>query len=245
MEIFTQEGFAFLSRWGHFLTGITWIGLLYYFNFVQVPSFATFEAGTRTEVTTKLVPRALWWFRWGAVFTAVTGLLILGFQEQFDGDYFKSTPGTSILTGTLFGLTMFANVWLIIWPKQQIVIASAESVASGGAANPAAADAARRAFLASRTNTLFSIPMLFFMAATSHFAPSSHFELFPGGALWFYWIVVLAIWGVIEANALGYIEGTGPSQSKMPLETIRNVIISGFVVMAVIYVIGWEIILRG
>jgi uncharacterized membrane protein len=244
MEIFTQEGFAFLSRWLHYLSGITWIGLLFYFNFVQVPSFATFEASSRTEAMTKLVPRALWWFRWGAVFTAVSGIFILGFQEQFDSDYFKSTPGTSMLTGMLFGFTMLGNVWGVIWPNQQIGIASAQSVIGGGPADPRAADAARRGFLASRTNTLLSIPMLFFMAATSHFAPSSHFEFFPGGALWLYWVLVLAIWGALEANALGFINGTGPSQSKLPLETVRNVIISGFVVMAVIYVVGWEIILR-
>jgi uncharacterized membrane protein len=245
MEIFTQEGMAFLSRWGHFLSGITWIGLLYYFNFVQVPSLANFEAGGRSEVTTKLVPRALWWFRWGAVLTVLTGILIMGFQEMFDGDFLKSTPGTSILTGALIGLVMIGNVWGVIWPKQQIIIASAEAVAAGGAPDPGAPDAGRRVLLASRTNALLSIPLLFFMAATSHFAPSSHFELFPGGALWFYWIVTLAIVGAIEANALGFIEGVGPGQTKLPLETVRNVIIAGFAVAAVMYVVGFEIILRG
>ena len=69
MEIFTQEGGAFLSRWGHVISGITWIGLLYYFNFVQTPAFAGFEAPARNEAIAKLVPRALWWFRWAAMLT--------------------------------------------------------------------------------------------------------------------------------------------------------------------------------
>src|SRR3954469_12685537 len=103
-----------LSRWGHFLFGITWIGLLYYFNFVQGASFAEMDAAARTNATTKLVPRALWWFRWGAMGTAITGFLILAFQEQYSGDYFKSPGGISISTGILFGLTMLANVWLVI-----------------------------------------------------------------------------------------------------------------------------------
>src|SRR5205814_6204677 len=91
------------SRWVHLLAGITWIGLLYYFNFVQTPSFATFDAGPRTEAFRKLVPRALWWFRWGALFTVLSGFLILGFQQQYKGSYFTSAPGTSILSGIVFG----------------------------------------------------------------------------------------------------------------------------------------------
>ena len=87
------------SRWVHLLAGITWIGLLYYFNFVQTPSFATFEAGSRTEAVGKLVPRALWWFRMAAALTFVTGILILGFQDEFHADYFKTFSGMSIFAG--------------------------------------------------------------------------------------------------------------------------------------------------
>ena len=83
VPIFQRVGGIILSRWAHFLAGITWIGILYYFNFVQVPSFAAFDAGARTEATAKLVPRALWWFRWGAMLTLLSGISILAFQDQF------------------------------------------------------------------------------------------------------------------------------------------------------------------
>jgi uncharacterized membrane protein len=238
--IWSKLGGALLSRWAHFLSGITWIGLLYYFNFVQVPSFAQFEAGPRTEATRKLVPRALWWFRYGALFTVLSGLLILGFQQQYKSTYFKSAPGTSILSGIIFGLTMFANVWLVIWPNQKIAIASAERVAAGGEPDPAAAAAARRGFLASRTNTWFSIPLLFFMAATSHFAGFYHTT---NGRLVTYWIIFAVIWALIEANALGLLGGTGPSPLRKPLESVKNVIISGFVLWFVLLVM-WEAIFK-
>ena len=156
------------SRWIHLLAGITWIGLLYYFNFVQTPAFAGFEAGSRTEATVKLVPRALWWFRWAAALTFLTGVMILGFQQQMKGAYFKTLPGMSIFAGALMATVMFLNVWLVIWPNQKIAIASAQNVMGGGEADPAAAGAARRGLLASRTNTLFSIPVMFFMVGTSY-----------------------------------------------------------------------------
>ena len=99
MEVFSQAGGEMLSRWGHYMAGVTWIGLLYYFNFVQAPSFAEFEAAARTEALTKLVPRALWWFKFAAMLTLATGIMILGFQENLSGgEYFKTAPGISIST---------------------------------------------------------------------------------------------------------------------------------------------------
>ena len=243
IAIFTRAGGADLSRWAHFLAGVMWIGLLYYFNFVQVPSFAQFDAGPRTEATRKLVPRALWWFRYGAVFTVLSGLLILGFEKDYNGDYFTSAPGVSIFTGILLGLTMFGNVWLVIWPNQKSVIANAERVAAGNEPDPAATPAARRAFLASRTNTLFSIPLLFFMGFTSHLANFGSRFTNSGARLFGYWIVILVLWAVVELNALGFIGGTGPGPTKKALETVRNVVISGFVLWAVYYA-WYEIILR-
>ena len=237
MEIFTQEGGAFLSRWGHVLSGITWIGLLYYFNFVQVPSFAEFEAAPRTEAIRKLVPRALWWFRWAAMLTLLTGLMILGFQEQFDGDYFETASGVSISTGVLLAVTMWANVWFVIWPAQKKVIANAENVAAGREADPAAAAAARRGALASRTNTFFSIPMLFFMVATSHFVPGS-FDTSDNRLV--YWLIVLVLWAVFELNGLG-VFGTETGGPRMYLDDHRNTIIGGFVLTVVIYLL-WEIL---
>lgn len=230
MELFTQTGGEILSRWGHYLAGVTWIGLLYYFNFVQVPSFAAFEGGPRTEAIRKLVPRALWWFRWGAVLTVLTGLSILAFQENFDMDYFRSPAGRSIATGILLAIVMFTNVWVIIWPNQRIVIANAEGMAAGRDADPNAARATRKAACASRTNTLFSIPMLFFMGATSHFA--GLFEEGEGGARLVYWLVVLVL--VIVIEAIGVSAPAQGSPLAWHIDQHRNTIIAGFVLSAVL-----------
>ncbi len=243
MELFTQEGGALLSRYAHYLSGVTWVGLLYYFNFVQVPAFATFEAAARTEAISKLVPRALWWFRWGAVATVASGLMILGFQEQFDGDYFKTPSGISISVGILLGLIMFANVWGVIWRNQKIVIASAQGVVEGRPADPAAADAGRKALIASRTNAIFSIPLLFFMAFTSHLAGLYNSAPESSDRLMF-WLPTLVVIALFELNALGVIGGFGPGPTKKYLETHRNAIITGFVLFAALY-LWFEVCLGG
>src|SRR2546427_632808 len=165
MALFSDAGIQFLFRWIHFLSGITWIGLLYYFNFCVAPFMAEADAATKSGATQKLVPRALWWFRWSAAVTFLAGVVILGLRRASWSDPW----GLTILTGAAFGTVMLANVWRVIWPNQKIVIANAVATAGGGQANPAAAGAARRAFLASRTNVVFSFPMLFFMGAASPF----------------------------------------------------------------------------
>jgi uncharacterized membrane protein len=165
LSIFSNAGVEMLFAWVHFLAGVMWIGLLYYFNVVQVPFMAEAPAEAKPAVTMKLLPRALWWFRWGAMFTVLTGLAII-IKRIMDADatvLTKTSWGVGITLGATLGIIMFLNVWLVIWPNQKIVIASANAVAGGGQADPKAADAAARAFLASRTNFLFSIPMLFFM----------------------------------------------------------------------------------
>lgn len=237
IEIFTRTGGEILSRWGHYLSGVTWIGLLYYFNFVQVPAFATFEAGARTEAITKLAPRALWWFRWGAVMTLLFGLSILAFADNMNGDYFKSAPGISISTGILLALVMFLNVWLVIWPNQKIVIASAERVAAGGEPDPAAAGAGRKGLLASRTNALFSIPMLFFMGATSHFVGQAGLDATESSDRATFYAITFVLVALFELNALGVIGGTGQGPTKKYLETHRDTIIVGFIFAAVLYVL--------
>ncbi|MEY2478919.1 MAG: hypothetical protein QOG87_4234 [Actinomycetota bacterium] len=235
MEIFTREGGEILSRWGHYLSGVTWIGLLYYFNFVQVPAFASFEAGPRTEAITKLVPRALWWFRWAAVATVATGLLIISTKPD-QSAYWDSSTGVAISTGILIALIMFANVWGIIWRNQKIVIASAERVAAGGEADPAAAAAGRKALVASRTNTLFSIPMLFFMGAASHFAGVFSTADNRGA----YYGVMTLIVVLVELNAVGVFGGVGPSPLRKYADSHRDTIIAGFVLWVVLYLL-WEI----
>jgi uncharacterized membrane protein len=233
--LFHRVGGVILSRWAHFLAGVTWIGLLYYFNFVQTPAFAGFDAGVRTEATAKLVPRALWWFRWGAMLTLLSGISILAFQDQFNADYFKTPSGVSISTGILLALVMFSNVWFVIWPAQKHVIANAQNVLDGGQADPAAAGFARRGLLASRTNTLFSIPMLFFMAATSHFAPF-HTSATSGkrGA---FLGVVLFVTAILEMNALGVLGGTEPGGARAYLDNHKNTIIAGFAYAALLIIL--------
>jgi uncharacterized membrane protein len=221
----------FLLRWLHYLGGITWIGLLYYFNFVQGPFMAEADPATKSTATQKLVPRALRWFRGGALLTLLTGILIIAKRlgESPLGAAAWSTPwAITILTGGLFGTLMFLNVVFVIWPKQQIVIASAMAAASGGQANAAAPAAARRAFLASRTNVVLSIPMLFFMGA------ASHFPLPVGGNHAAYWAGIIVLAAVLQINALTATAGP----TTKPIEKIPGVIVTGFVVWAIAYALG-------
>ena len=228
MALFSDAGIQFLFRWIHFLSGITWIGLLYYFNFVQGPFMAEADAATKSVATQKLVPRALWWFRWSAAVTFLSGVVILGLRHASWSDPW----GLTILSGAAFGTVMLANVWRVIWPNQQIVIANAVATAAGGQANPAAAGAARRAFLASRTNVVFSFPMLFFMGA------ASHFTLPAGGNRGLWAVVLLVIIALLEINSL--VGTTGPT--KKPIETVRGVIITGIVTAALAYWIAQAVL---
>ncbi len=224
MSLVSWDGLLYLLRWIHFLAGITWIGLLYYFNFVQGAFFAETDAQTKNNATSKLVPRALWWFRWGAMFTFLSGLtMIIGMYDLYGGAYLESSAFSTILIGGTMGILMFLNVWLVIWPKQKIVIASANAVLGGGQPNPDAAPAARRAFLASRTNTLFSVPMLFFMGVTRHLP-----DLRSVGASGI--AVMIGLILIIEANALVGTAGL----TKQPIEKPRSLIISAFILTAIL-----------
>ena len=234
--IISRTGGAFASRWLHVVAGVAWIGLLYYFNFVQVPAFAEMEAAARNNAIDKLASRALWWFRWAAVLTLVTGILILLFQKDgdksqlFSGDYMKSVPGMSIATGVLLAVTMFLNVWLVIWPNQRKVIANARNVQAGGEADPDAAAAGRKALLASRMNAIFSLPMLVFMVGTSHF-PYDVVDN-TGGKRATYWAIMLVVWILFELNALGVIGGLKPGGTNIMYDTHKNTLITGFVYAA-------------
>jgi len=212
----------FLARWGHILFGVCWIGLLYYFNFVQGEYFKEADGDARTDAFSKLVPRALWWFRWAAMFTFLTGVIMLGIRG--------SNNSLDITLGAVMGTLMFLNVWLIIWPNQKIVIASNQQIKAGGAALPEAAAAAPKAGLASRTNTLFSIPLMFFMASSVHLSSAKgvgHGTI--GNASMTALVVGLVIIAAIEVNAIVGKQG--------PITTVRGVIVSGLVLTGVLWAV--------
>ena len=195
---------SYLFRWIHFFAGVAWIGLLYYFNFVQTEYFKETDAAAKSSAISKLVPRALWWFRWGAMLTFLSGLALAG--------YMASAINYYIVVGMLLGTLMFLNVWLIIWPNQQTVIASNNQVIGGGEALPEAAGSLGKAGLASRTNTLFSIPMLFFMGASAHLSGAGRIPITSEGGTSLLAIILTLV--IIAALQLNAIKGkTGPMTS--------------------------------
>ncbi|HEY3095591.1 MAG TPA: urate hydroxylase PuuD [Acidimicrobiia bacterium] len=226
LDIFTRDGYAYFSRWSHVFVGITWIGLLYFFNFVQVPAYAEMEASARNNAIDKLTSRALWWFRWAAAATLVSGILIIIFQKQYENDFIKTAQGVSLYAAVLLAVTMFLNVWLVIWPLQKRVIANARNVQAGGQPDPEAPAAARRALMASRMNMIYSLPMLLFMVGTSHF-PYKIIST-TGSSRAVFWVIWIVIWGVLELNALGLIGGTAPGGPRIIFDNHRNAIITSF-----------------
>ncbi len=195
-----------LSRWGHLLFGMTWIGLLYYFNFIQGGYFKSATPEGLTDAKAKLAPEALWWFRWAAMFTFITGIILLyGVMKM-------GVMNSYISVGALLGTFMFLNVWLIIWPNQKIVLGMVEgdTAAAGG-----------KALLASRTNTLFSGPMAFCMLAGPHFGAYAKTMSTSATAMY----VALAITVILELNAIFGKQG--------PIASVRGVIVSSLVLTAV------------
>jgi len=161
-----------IDRWIHLLAGVTWIGLLYYFNFVQVPAIAAAAADKGgpgpAAIGKYIAPRALLWFRWAAVATWVSGAAYLG--ARLPGAFMLGIGAqdvylTTIGMGAWLGTIMIFNVWFLIWPNHKKVLGLVS------ATDQEKARARRVAFLASRTNTLLSIPMLLFMGAAGHGLP--------------------------------------------------------------------------
>ena len=158
---------AFMWRWLHVLSGVMWIGLLWYFNFVQIPNMPNIPDDQKPAIGKVIAPAALWWFRWGAMATIVTGLLL-----ALDNDYLMQaltlglTDGvakhTAIGIGMWLGIIMWFNVWFIIWPNQKIALGMVEADADAKAAS------ARKAMLFSRTNTMLSVPMLYAMVSAQN-----------------------------------------------------------------------------
>ena len=209
MDILTDQ--SFFSTF-HILFGIAWIGLLYYFNFIQGEYVKVADPDAKADVFKKLAPNALWWFRWAALFTFLTGVILL--------HQISVRIGTEIILGATMGTLMMLNVWGIIWRNQKIVLGMKEGDAAAAGA---------KAGLASRTNTLFSVPMLMYMVYSAHGQDPTGLIIHPewsGTSL----LVGLAIIFAIEANAIW-------GKMLPAIASVRAVIISSFVLAIALKVI--------
>ena len=179
----------FLFRWLHVFAGIMWIGHLYFFNFVNIPLQGALDDAGKKTVNPKLIPRALWWFRWGAMVTFLSGLILFtliflytpgagfGPNALFRGaEGALSDRARWIMWGMLFGLIMWFNVWFIIWPAQKGLLSGR---ITGDAAGPVRA----RSGLASRINTYLSGPMLVGMLGSNHAGAGFSYVLYAGLAI--------------------------------------------------------------
>ena len=155
---------SFLFRWLHVLGGVMWIGLLWYFNFVQIPNMPNIPDEQKPAIGKVIAPAALFWFRWGAMATIITGLILAMVEGYLIDAITVSGNSTIIGIGMWMGAIMWFNVWFVIWPNQKKALGMVEADAD------TKAKAARTAMLFSRANTLLSIPMLFCMVAHQNFA---------------------------------------------------------------------------
>ena len=157
---------SFLFRWLHVLSGVMWIGLLWYFNFVQIPSMPKIPDDQKPAIGKVIAPAALFWFRWGAMATIVTGLILAALNGNLgDAVALGISDGgasTAIGIGMWLGAIMWFNVWFVIWPNQKKALGIIDADADAKKA------AARTAMLFSRTNTMLSIPMLFCMVTAQN-----------------------------------------------------------------------------
>ena len=157
----------FFFRWLHVLSGVMWIGLLWYFNFVQIPSMPKIPDDQKPAIGKVIAPAALFWFRWGAMATIVTGLILASMNGYVVGALTFGIVGNVaghafIGIGMWLGIIMWANVWFVIWPNQKRALGMVECTPEEKAAS------ARTAMLFSRTNTLLSFPMLFAMVSAQN-----------------------------------------------------------------------------
>ena len=197
-----------LFRWVHILAGVTWIGLLYFFNFVNIHVQNALEDRVRKQLIPELMLRTLWWFRWGAMFTFLSGYLLLlwkyfllGSGVMGDAGLLGSSAGLWISLGAILGTIMWWNVWFIIWPAQQRLI----SWIRVGKNPPERPAIAQKALLASRMNTFLSVPLVFTMLVGSGHYPS----------LGFHPLYVIIILGMGFGLVYGLMYGVGPKVGKI------------------------------
>ncbi len=188
-------------RWLHVIVGIVWIGHLYFFNFVNVPLQGALDDATKKLVNPKLLPRALWWFRWGAMITFLSGLVLFTLLYMYTpgvgfgpSSLFSTDEGITgraiwILMGMLLGMIMWFNVWFIIWPAQKKML-------SGQVPADQLPAVRKRALLASRTNAYLSGPMLFGMLAPGHYGAINLVTLLVAIA-----VGMIFIWGAISSSS--------------------------------------------
>ncbi len=167
MPLVDYGWWVFFFRWLHVLSGVMWIGLLWYFNFVQIPSMPKIPDEQKPAIGKVIAPAALFWFRWSAMATIVTGLILAAMNGYIiDAIAIGLTDGvaksTAIGIGMWLGTIMWFNVWFVIWPNQKRALGMVEADAASKKAS------ARTAMLFSRTNTLLSIPMLFAMVSAQN-----------------------------------------------------------------------------
>lgn len=190
-----------LFRWIHVIAGITWIGHLYFFNFVNVPLQGALDDAAKKAVNPKLLPRALWWFRWGAMITFLAGLVLFtmiymytpgqgfGPSNLFMSEGKITSRAVWILMGGILGTIMWFNVWMIIWPTQRRIL-------SGQVPADQLPAARKKALLFSRINSYLSGPMLFGMLAPSHYGAANAVTLVVAAVLG-----AVAIWFAISSSS--------------------------------------------
>jgi len=159
---FSSPEWPFVFRWLHVMVGTMWIGLLWYFNFVQIPSMSKIPDEQKPAISKVIAPTALFWFRWAALLTVITGLIVSILNGYAHQAFTLQAPFRAIGLGMWIALVMAFNVWFIIWPNQKRALGIV-------AVEPdVKAKSARVAMLTSRINTILSVPMLFLMSAQSH-----------------------------------------------------------------------------
>jgi uncharacterized membrane protein len=159
---FASAEWPFIFRWLHVMCGVMWIGLLWYFNFVQIPSMPKIPDEQKPAISKVIAPAALFWFRYAALFTVLTGLIVAALSGYLHQAFTLQAPFRAIGLGMWIALIMAFNVWFIIWPNQKRALGIVTVEAD------VKAKSARVAMLTSRLNTLLSVPMLFLMSAQSH-----------------------------------------------------------------------------